>query len=148
MSQRTNVEVPRRSYFFPALCPKCLNPGATRQVELKTEQEKYKGLNRREYLLVKVPFCDACATRQVWRNRLAIAIPVLILVAILAIGSNYNLSRMAGFLIFLVLAAPFFLFFRYYKNPVRITAYNDKTITFSFENQEYAQAFIAANPKS
>ena len=70
MAAWSAVNVPRKSYEFPALCPDCLRMGPLTGVLIPAD------------LRIEVPFCEACAGRQLkWRK---LGRPLMILAVVIA----------------------------------------------------------------
>jgi len=127
------VTVPRKSYEFPALCPDCLRTGLLTGVPIPTDRR------------IKVPFCEVCAARQVkWRK---LGRPLVILAGLIAFAVTlwFDLSKLVGWSLAVVLALPTVWLTDYRDRVVRIKSYDAGKVTFEFKRTEYAHQFGQLN---
>lgn len=145
----TRVKVPRHGYRFPNCCPACLGSGPFTPLRISSDEEKLKGLylvvRRYEYLRVSVPFCSACAGKVLGRSRIGTALVIIGLIASVAISIWLDFTKLQGFLLVVALCGPAMWLQSYYGRSLRISGYDNDSVTFSLRKVEYARRFLQAN---
>jgi len=127
------VTVPRKSYEFPALCPDCLRTGLLTGVPIPTHRR------------IKVPFCELCAARQVKWRKLGRQLLILAVIIAFAVTLWFNLSKLLGSWLAIVLVLPTVWLTDYRGRVVRIKSYNADKVTLEFKRIEYAHQFGLLN---
>jgi hypothetical protein len=145
----TKVTVPRHSYRFPRRCPDCLGSGPLTALKLTSDEGKLKGFyliaKLYEHLVVTIPFCSKCAARQLRWSKIGRLMMLLAIFGGAGIAIWLDLGRWQTGLLVVVLAVPALWLMDYRDWTVRVTGYDQETVTFSFKRIEYAQEFIQQN---
>lgn len=145
----TKIKVSRKDYRFPTCCPDCLGNGPFIPLSVRSDEEKLKGfyliVRRYEYIRVPVPFCSKCAARQLRRTKVGQVLVVASLIASVAISVWLDLGRIGGFLLVVAVGGPALWFMDYRGRAVRVSEYDEDSVTFSFRRTEYAIQFITIN---
>jgi hypothetical protein len=127
------VTVPRKSYEFPALCPNCLGTGLLTGVPIPADRR------------IKVPFCEACAARQVKWSKLGRPLVILAGLIAFAVTLWFDLSKLVGWSLAIALALPTVWLTDYRDRVVRIKSCEAGKVTFEFKRTEYAHQFGQLN---
>jgi hypothetical protein len=133
MAAWSAVTVPRKSYEFPALCPDCLRTGVLTGVPIPTDRR------------IKVPFCEPCAARQVKWHKLGRPLLILAVVIAFSVTLSFDLSKLVGCWLAIVLVLPTVWLTDYRDRVVRIKSYDAGKVTFEFKRIEYAHQFGQLN---
>jgi len=145
MATWTNVSVPRHAYRFPDLCADCLKPHPESSLRLKSDLgyfKRYYALGTvHEHLQVQVPFCKACAARQLRWTRIGQCLLVIGLVASVVLGVELHLPGwLTGSIAMILGVAAFWLMDRP-RLGVRVLYYDKNNIIFSFKQPQYGHDF-------
>src|SRR5437588_7015025 len=133
MAAWSTVAVPRKSYDFPALCPDCLRTGTLIDVPIPADPR------------IKVPFCELCAARLVRWRKLGRPLLILAVVIALAVTLWFDLSKLVGCWLAVILVLPTVWLTDFRDRVVRIKSYDADKVTFEFRRSEYAQQFGQLN---
>jgi hypothetical protein len=143
------VSVPRDAYRFPDICPACLKPKPEASLRLSSDQGYFKRFyvfgSVFEHLWVQVPFCTACAARQMRWKKIGQCLLVLALVSGVGIGIFLDMGRWPTILLTLLLAAPAFWLMDCPRLSVRVLWYSKDRLGFSFKHPQYAHDFALLN---
>jgi hypothetical protein len=147
MSSWTKAVVPRDSCKWPNMCPSCLKP-PDHMYPIPSHVEKPLSRFEYEYLIISVPFCETCASRQ-WRwLKLSYWLLGAALVVAVALSLWLDLNRwQAGFL-GVILGIPG-IWLQLFKDwVVRIVDYDNNTLTLEIKRPEYAREVANLNNNS
>jgi hypothetical protein len=143
------VTVPRESYSFPQRCPDCLNPDLLTSIYVSSDERKLKAFylvaSKHEYLRVPVPFCQRCAARRIRWSKIGGGLTIFGFLGGFAVSQWYGLGSWPLAFFTVACMLPGICLQEYRHRVVRVKAYDEETVTFSFKRPEYAQEFMAAN---